>query len=66
MLLQGSTAFVAQQAWMMNSTLKQNILLGKAEDTCFYYDVLKACALERDLELLSGGDMTEIGEKVTT
>ena len=30
-----------------------------------YDQTLQACALEQDLEILPGGDMTEIGEKVT-
>ena len=29
-----------------------------------YESVLEACALKPDLEVLPGGDMTEIGEKV--
>jgi len=28
-----------------------------------YYDTIQKCELTRDLEILPGGDMTEIGEK---
>ena len=49
---------------MMNATVKDNILFGKPLDDCYYYKVIETCALERDLELLSAADMTEIGEKV--
>ena len=45
-------------------TLRDNILFEKPFDTDFYKKVIGACALEADLELLQGGEMTEIGEKV--
>ena len=63
-VFQGSVAYVAQQAWIQNATLKDNILFGKELDEAKYQKVLEACALIPDLEILPGGDMTEIGEKV--
>ena len=60
----GSTAYASQQAWIQNATLKDNILFGKAYDQVLYHQVLNACSLMSDLELLPAGDMTEIGEKV--
>lgn len=59
----GKIAFVSQQAWIQNATLKDNILFGQSMEREFYDTVVRACALEPDLELLPGGDMTEIGEK---
>ena len=61
---QSSVAYVSQQAWIQNATLRDNILFGKPYDEKRYQQILRACALERDLEILSAGDMTEIGEKV--
>ena len=62
---QGSTAYVAQQAWVQNATLRDNILFGKRlADGALYGSVLEACALLPDLEVLPAGDETEIGEKV--
>ncbi|XP_054154954.1 ATP-binding cassette sub-family C member 2-like [Oppia nitens] len=58
-----SMAYVPQQAWIQNATLKDNILFGKPYDQIRYSQVLSACALEPDLRQLSGGDETEIGEK---
>ncbi len=58
-------AYVAQQAWIQNATLKDNILFGKPLDKALYYKVLDACALAPDLEMLPGADQTEIGEKVS-
>ena len=63
--LQGSVAYVAQQAWIQNATLQQNILFGRDMDAERYDAVLEACALKPDLEILPGKDQTEIGEKVT-
>ena len=62
--LQGQVAYVAQQAWIQNKTLKDNILFSKELDAKKYDKILDACALKPDLEILPGGDMTEIGEKV--
>lgn len=61
---QGSVAYVPQQAWIQNATLKDNILFGQAPNEEKYQDALEACALKTDLEVLPGGDQTEIGEKV--
>ncbi|KAL1397170.1 hypothetical protein pipiens_009960 [Culex pipiens pipiens] len=59
----GSIAFVPQQAWIQNATLKENILFGRAFNAQKYDQVLECCALKPDLEMLPGGDSTEIGEK---
>ncbi|CAL8304688.1 unnamed protein product [Lota lota] len=61
--VRGSVAYVPQQAWIQNATLRDNILFGKSFAEQKYQSVLEACALTPDLEVLPGGDMTEIGEK---
>ncbi|ETE66837.1 Canalicular multispecific organic anion transporter 1, partial [Ophiophagus hannah] len=61
--IQGSMAYVPQQAWIQNATLKDNIIFGSPLDETRYQQVLEACALHPDLKLLPGGDLTEIGEK---
>ncbi|KAJ6669153.1 hypothetical protein lerEdw1_007962 [Lerista edwardsae] len=61
--IQGSVAYVPQQAWIQNATLKDNILFGSPLDEARYQQVLEACALLPDLQLLPGADLTEIGEK---
>ena len=58
-------AFVPQQAWIQNATVKDNILFGKQLNGRLYNKTLQEYALESDLEILPGGDMTEIGEKVS-
>ncbi|ODM95243.1 Multidrug resistance-associated protein 1 [Orchesella cincta] len=59
----GSLAYVAQQAWIQNATLRNNILFGKPFDPTKYDKVVEACALKPDFEILPAGDKTEIGEK---
>nr|XP_006125161.1 canalicular multispecific organic anion transporter 2 isoform X3 [Pelodiscus sinensis] len=61
--VKGSVAYVPQQAWIQNATLKDNILFGQQHNEQKYQSVLEACALKTDLEVLPGGDHTEIGEK---
>ncbi|CAH2322284.1 canalicular multispecific organic anion transporter 1 [Pelobates cultripes] len=61
--IKGSIAYVPQQAWIQNDTLKNNILFGAKYDDKRYKSVLEACALLPDLEMLPGGDLSEIGEK---
>ncbi|XP_061472000.1 ATP-binding cassette sub-family C member 3 isoform X2 [Rhineura floridana] len=61
--VKGSVAYVPQLAWIQNATLKDNILFGHLHNEQKYQTVLEACALKQDLEMLPGGDQTEIGEK---
>ncbi|MBN3310800.1 MRP3 protein, partial [Amia calva] len=61
--IRGSLAYVPQQAWIQNATLRDNILFGLPYNEQKYRCVLEACALVTDLEVLPGGDQTEIGEK---
>ncbi|RKO90517.1 P-loop containing nucleoside triphosphate hydrolase protein, partial [Blyttiomyces helicus] len=58
-----TTAYVAQTAWLINATIRDNILFGNPYDAKRYQETIEACALIRDLETLEGGDLTEIGEK---
>ena len=57
-------AYVPQQAWILNATIQDNILFGQPMEGMKYNNTLHACALGPDLDILPGGDQTEIGEKV--
>ena len=59
----GSIAYVPQQAWVQNKTLRENIVFVNDFNERQYNQVLESCALKEDLKVLSAGDMTEIGEK---
>ena len=58
-----SVAYCAQQAWLVNDSVKQNILFGSGWDPKRYGAVVAACALKADLQVLPAGDNTIIGEK---
>lgn len=58
-----SVAYCAQQAWLVNDTIEQNILFATPLDVSRYKAVIAACALSRDLEILVAGDQTLVGEK---
>ena len=65
----GSLALVAQQAFIISGTVKDNILFGAGIDSrgpydeARYQEAVRACSLTSDLEVLQGGDQTEIGDK---
>ncbi|KAK9781170.1 putative ATP-dependent bile acid permease [Seiridium cardinale] len=59
-------AYVAQNAWLVNANIKENILFSAPYDEARYRDVIVACALERDLDILDNGDETLVGEKGIT
>jgi len=58
-----SIAFAAQTPWILNTTLKQNILFGTKFDETRYKLIIKACQLTHDIDMLDDGDLTEIGER---
>jgi ATP-binding cassette, subfamily C (CFTR/MRP), member 1 len=59
----GKIAYVAQQPWIMNASVKDNILFGHRYDPEFYQRTVEACALLEDFKALPDGDKTEVGEK---
>jgi len=59
----GKIAYVAQQPWIMNASVRDNILFGHRFDAEFYDRTVEACALTDDLKALPDGDDTEVGEK---
>ena len=61
--LGGSISFVQQVPWIQNKTIRDNILFGLPLDETKYNRVVEICQLASDLDMLPGGDLTEIGEK---
>jgi ABC-type multidrug transport system fused ATPase/permease subunit len=61
-----SVAYCSQAAWLLNDTIKNNITFGSPLNEDRYKKVIEACGLTRDLEILSAGDATEVGEKGIT
>ncbi|CEG65978.1 hypothetical protein RMATCC62417_02643 [Rhizopus microsporus] len=65
-ILPYAVSYVSQTAWLQNASIRDNILFGLPYVESRYRDTLYACALNKDLEILEDGDMTEIGEKGIT
>lgn len=58
-----SVAYCSQTAWLLNGSIKENILFAGPYDERRYTATIEACGLKRDFEILAAGDNTEIGEK---
>ncbi|XP_060715255.1 ATP-binding cassette sub-family C member 12 [Tachysurus vachellii] len=61
--INGTLAYVSQQAWIFHGSVRDNILMGEPFDQERYNRVVHACSLKPDLALLPYGDQTEIGER---
>lgn len=59
----GQVAYVSQQAWIRNGSVRDNIIFGLPYRRGAYRRALRCCGLEADLAILAAGDRTEIGEK---
>jgi len=62
-IIGGSFSYCSQKAWIRNATVRDNIILGKPFDKERYDKAVENCALLRDFELFSNGDMTEMSER---
>ena len=62
-VVHGTVAFVSQTPWIMNATVKENIIFGYRYDSNFYEKTVKACALLDDFTQLPDGDDTVVGER---
>ena len=63
LVVNGTISYVGQEAWIQNNTVQSNILFYKTMDLNKYEEIINLCELKQDLDILPGGDMTEIGEK---
>ena len=57
----GDFGYVPQNPWCQNLSLRENIVFGQPWDEAHYREVLHACALELDLEILAAGDLSKVG-----
>ncbi|KAG1706852.1 hypothetical protein DVH05_027703 [Phytophthora capsici] len=61
--LRGSVAYVSQQPFIQNATVRENICFGLPFNEAKYAEAQRVSSMQKDLAVLPGGDMTEIGEK---
>ncbi|XP_072488245.1 ATP-binding cassette sub-family C member 12 isoform X2 [Notamacropus eugenii] len=59
----GTVAYVSQQAWIFHGNMRENILFGEKFDSQRYQHAVKVCGLQQDIKNLPYGDLTEIGER---
>ncbi|KAF9472565.1 multidrug resistance-associated ABC transporter [Pholiota conissans] len=59
----GNVSYAPQIHWIRNASLRENVLFGQPDDEDRFREIIRACSLERDLEMLPNGEDTEIGEK---
>ncbi|CAK9142859.1 unnamed protein product [Ilex paraguariensis] len=62
-VIRGSVAYVPQISWIFNATVRENILFGSNFEREGYWKTIDVTALQHDLDLLPGHDLTEIGER---
>jgi ATP-binding cassette subfamily C (CFTR/MRP) protein 1 len=62
-IVSGSVAYVSQVAWILNGSLRDNILFGSPFDQSKYDRILESAGLLPDIRILPAGDATEIGER---
>ena len=58
-----SIAYCDQRPWIVNATVKDNILFGKEYDADRFNKAIFAACMTDDLKILSAGVETEIGER---
>ncbi|KAG1673338.1 Multidrug resistance-associated protein 4 [Nymphon striatum] len=61
--VRGKTAYVCQQSWIFSDTLKNNILFGSIYDQERYNNIINACCLSMDINMMPHGDETVVGER---
>nr|XP_009932675.1 PREDICTED: multidrug resistance-associated protein 7 [Opisthocomus hoazin] len=60
--LEHGFGLATQEPWIQFTTVRENILFGREYDARLYEEVVEACALSEDLNILPAGDQTEVGE----
>lgn len=64
--IDGTVAFVNQEAWIQNTTIESNILFGGKMDASRYNTILEGCALDTDIHDLPHAALTQVGERGVT
>ncbi|BAT98418.1 hypothetical protein VIGAN_09207300 [Vigna angularis var. angularis] len=59
----GNIAYVSQTSWIQSGTVRENIIFGKPMEKTRYESAIRVCALDKDINDFSHGDLTEIGQR---
>ncbi|CAK1546528.1 unnamed protein product [Leptosia nina] len=61
-----TVSYAAQESWLFDASVRQNIIFGQDFDAVRYKKVVKCCQLETDLKAFQHGDQSLVGEKGVT
>ncbi|KAJ2352806.1 hypothetical protein GGF43_003658, partial [Coemansia sp. RSA 2618] len=61
--VKGEIGYLGQTPWIINDTMRANVLFGRLFDETYYWRVLRACALDADLATWPDSDLTVIGDR---
>lgn len=61
--LSGTISYASQEPWLFVSTVRNNILFGQEYSKSRYRNIVKVCALERDMDQFPHRDKTMVGER---
>ena len=64
--VRGKLAYAAEEPWLISSSIKENILMGKDIDQDLYTATINSCLLIEDLKLFPNGDETFVGDRGIT
>jgi ATP-binding cassette subfamily C (CFTR/MRP) protein 4 len=56
-------SYAAQDPWIMDGTVKENITMGREVDESWYTEVVNACGLAMDFRQFRDGDQTIVGDR---
>lgn len=59
----GTVSYAAQEAWIFEGSIRNNIVFIEDFDEQRYKEVVKVCALDHDFQLFPHGDQTVVGER---
>ena len=60
--VEGTISYVSQKPWIMNDTIRNNILFGSPFDEERYRDSLRYSDFDQDLERMPDQDLSRTGE----
>ncbi|KAJ8918454.1 hypothetical protein NQ315_008151 [Exocentrus adspersus] len=64
--VQGTISYASQEPWLFGGSIRQNVVFGQEFNQQRYEEVIRVCALERDLTLFPYGDRTLVGDRGVT